>query len=98
MLFALKNLNNLNLIIRSSNRKNLNIFCKNLKTFPNGLLLKPTNKNNLSFLTTFIRTAKSSIKNEQIKKIKKSEIRRLLSLAKPEKYKLASNFIKIKTV
>ncbi|RNA17199.1 ATP-binding cassette sub-family B member mitochondrial [Brachionus plicatilis] len=88
MLFALKNLNNSNLIIKLCFRKNFNPFYSNLNTLHSRPLIKP-NKKNLNFLASFIRSAKSSIKNENVQKIKKTEIRRLLSLAKPEKKYLA---------
>nr|QNH67938.1 ATP-binding cassette transporter subfamily B member 10 [Brachionus plicatilis] len=88
MLFALKNLNNSNLIIKLCYRKNFNPFYSNLNTLYSRPLIKP-NKKNLNFLASFIRSTKSSIKNENVQKIKKTEIRRLLSLAKPEKKYLA---------
>lgn len=103
MLFILKNLKNINIVIKSfsnnnNNRNNFNPLYNNLKYLYTRTFIH-LNKNKQNFLrSSFIRSnAKSSIKNGNIKKIKKTEIRRLLSMAKPEKNKLASIcLIKIK--
>lgn len=87
MTLVLKNLKNFNIIFKSCYNDN-NLKYLYTRTFIN------INKNKRNFFTSsFIKAAKSSIKNENVKKIKKTEIRRLLSMAKPEKNKLASTFI-----
>nr|UOU03332.1 ATP-binding cassette subfamily B10 [Brachionus rubens] len=93
MFLVLKNINkvNFNLLLKSSIHQKP-IF-RNYASLRQNTTIKLSNKN-LNFFTSFTRKLKSlskNKKNEPIKKVKinKGEIKRLLSLAKPERAKLS---------